>query len=151
VEARFVSRIAVIPDLNVENCSSEVETVYSLVEYVFPHRRLGGGFVCKQVAGSSTWSQHAYGKALDHTDADPDSYPDERTPQEFDWSLRMAREGYDLFPVHHVIGTQDRQQERQALASEGWIVRDYPGSGTHTWHCHYSCGPRDMTGTPGCA
>lgn len=133
------------------NTASATDNVVALCEAAFPQGAYGGTFVCKQISGSSSWSQHAYGKAYDHSCYDDN---DEAT----DWCVRMARENTKddiVFPVNQVIGSKGGKAGVAQNPDGDWIgpFEWNPGGAddSHEWHVHLSCGERQSSGTPACA
>lgn len=142
-------RCAVINVTAHNGCTDHTDTVIALCEYHNPGAAFGGAFVCKQVSGSSSWSQHAYGRAFDHS-----AYED--NDRDTDWCCRMARENRDgdiQLPVWQVLGSKGGKAGN--AGGGNWVgAFDWRAGGvddSHEWHVHLSCGKSEATGTPSCA
>lgn len=115
--------------------SPSVDIIAGTVFRRFPELQNWGIYACRRIAGSSTWSQHAYsgpdwrGNAID-VGGDPDLL--DRAAH---WLAELARKGY-------VPATQILWRYRSLLT--GTYVAD------HTNHFHASAVPL-RTGTPACA
>jgi hypothetical protein len=119
------------------------ELMSALLEYHLPTSVFSGIFVCKRISGSSNWSNHSWGDAVDRTASNTCPIGDI-----FDWSVRMTREG--LWQCEQVLGSRDGVQERELRKTLGiWRESVYGSGGSHTWHVHHSV--RMHTGTPPCA
>ena len=155
VDAKGSIRARVFDVKSHSGCSDHTDRVIALMETAFPAGAFGGAYVCKQVSGSSTWSQHAYGKAYDHSAYDAN---DRAT----DWALRMAREnrmrdGEEdiVFPAWQILGSKDGNAGNASNGDGDWIG-DFPWErggvdDSHEWHVHISSGKSKATGTPSCA
>ena len=148
-DPKGVVRCAVIDVATHNGCSDHTDTVIALCERHNKGAAFGGAFVCKQVSGSSTWSQHAYGAAFDHSAYDAND-------RDTDWCLRMARENRDgdiVFPVNQVLGSKNG---KAGNAGGGNWLGDFTWHNggvddSHEWHVHLSCGKSQKSGTPSCA
>lgn len=131
----------VIPDLS--GATSRAEMTHGLVRYRFPDIKFAGCFVCKQISGSSSYSDHAWGDAVDETE-NPGAgvHNDDVT----DWCIRMG--AADLMPIVQVLGSVNGKVVN-AEARNGWDIRPGGADDTHKWHVHMSNILHD--GTPPCA
>lgn len=102
----------------------------------FPRLESWGICNCRRVAGSSSWSQHAYCNAED-VHAAFNVMEDATT-----WLVRQAQSGLNL-PVAQAIFNR-----RVWEPSRGW--REYSGVSSHTDHIHISGSPM-REGLPDCA
>jgi hypothetical protein len=103
----------------------------------FPGHESWGIFNCRPIAGSRTWSQHAWGNAEDFSDAGV--------------AAEEAEEWFNAnrtrLPIAELIGRG--KTWTKARASEGWRALS-ASANQHTDHWHVS-GDTLMTGTPPCA
>lgn len=120
------------------NATDRANECWALYHRAWPTCAFGGIYSCRKVSGSSSYSAHAWGDAVDV------SYGP--VPLVFDWGRRMAAAGQ--LRVVQVIGTLDGKVERQAKAS-AWKVEPYSGNGSHLWHVHNTC--TNHSGVPPCA
>lgn len=98
-----------------------------------------GSQVCKRIAGTSTWSQHAYGNAIDLAFRIP-------LPVGFDMNRQDQLAGYLAANGRELAIATLIHRDRVWTPSEGW--HGYGGQ-YHT-HIHVDCLPQG-TGTPECA
>jgi hypothetical protein len=100
-----------------------------------------GVFNCKQIAGSSTFSQHSWGNAVDLMAA-PDDL--ERIAHNVvnQGTKKTKANGGDLLPVDRVI-----YKDREWRPDQGWFA--YMGE-PHTNHVHIDFRPA-LDGRPPCA
>jgi len=149
--AKGAVRIREIQIVHRSGCTDETDKVVALAEAGFPQGAYGGTYVCKQISGSSSWSQHAYGAAYDHSAYD-------QNDDAADWLARMARENRDgdiQLPVWQILGSRNGNVGSFQNGDDDWIG-DFPWSAggcdsSHEWHCHISAGKKKKTGTPSCA
>jgi hypothetical protein len=151
VEAKGAVRARVIDVPHRSGCTENTDKVVAILEAGFPAGVYGGTMVCKQISGSSSWSQHAYGRAYDHS-----CY--EKNDAGTDYAIRLARENREddiQLPVWQILGSRDG---RAGVADNGdgdWIG-DFGWSfggcdSSHEWHIHVSTGKSKASGTPSCA
>lgn len=151
VEAKGAVRVVVVDVVHRSGCTDETDKVVALMEAGFPPGVYGGTFVCKTVSGSSTYSQHAYGAAYDHS-----AY--EKNDEATDWTLRMVRENREddiVLPVWQVLGSKNGNAGNASNGDGDWIG-DFPWTAggvdsSHEWHVHVSTGKKKKSGTPSCA
>lgn len=98
-----------------------------------------GTKVCKRILGSSSWSQHAYGNAIDLAFAVP-------PPVGFDLKRQDALVNYlvahaDELAIYHAI-----HRNRAWTRGSGW---GFYGGVYHT-HVHIDCDPQGTGWPPGC-
>ena len=110
------------------NCSPKTSLNWSLASFTFPNARFGGGYVWKQVSGSSSWSDHAWGTAFDIS-----GY--EQNDDITSWFSRMAQEGQMDFD--YVLGSRDNETKVVQVNSRGEVSRS-SASDSHLWHNHQS-------------
>lgn len=111
------------------NITAPVAAIIAAVKAKFPDANIGGTYVCRNVAGSSTPSQHAWGNAVDITRS---STP--RMAALSAWAVAQARAG--RLPIAQVL----------------WWGKDQLHGGTvggHRDHVHLTGSPQ-MTGIPPC-
>lgn len=113
------------------------ETVNSLMAAFDPASEFAGIFVCKGIAGTSSYSDHAWGDAVDRSNGHNDAL--------FDWVVRMASEG--LMEVAYAIGSRDGKVV--SASSPTYKVEPGGGDDTHLWHVHVSVVKH--SGRPPCA
>lgn len=109
---------------------ASVQSVWSAVQARYPKARSAGMFQCRRIAGSSTWSQHAWGNAVDIVG--PTSLYMGRIAA---WLLAEARA--NRLPIAQVL----------------WQGKDLLSGGSvsgHYDHIHVSGRPM-FSGTPPCA
>lgn len=103
----------------------------------FPDHESWGIFNCRPIAGSASWSQHAWGNAEDFSNDGEASEEAER------WLFSNRTE----LPIAELIGR--RKIWTSARSSEGWRPLS-SGANQHLDHWHVS-GDALSTGTPPCA
>lgn len=103
----------------------------------FPSHESWGIYNCRPIAGSTSWSQHAWGNAEDFSDDGVASEVAER----WLWANR------NRLPISELIGR--RKVWSRARASEGWRALS-SSAHQHLDHWHVSAHGL-MTGTPPCA
>lgn len=131
-----------VPDLT--GGTARAETTHALVRTRFPDIKFAGCYVCKRIEGTSLWSDHAWGDAVDETENAPAGVHNDDVT---DWCVRMAKAG--LMPIAQVLGSANGKVVN-AEASTGWVVRPGGADDSHLWHVHMSC--RIHAGeTPPCA
>lgn len=138
---RVVIRGCGIPIPDLTGATGKAELAHGLTRYRFPDVLFGGSFVCKRISGSSSWSDHAWGDAVDWTE-NPSAGV--RNDDIFDWELRMASEG--LTPLELLIGSRDGTVVSAEAPSWNVVTG---GASSHEWHTHGSCVRH--TGVPPCA
>ena len=120
-------RVIAIPERS--GTTAETDKAIALCEAAYPAGAFGGAFVCKQISGSSSWSQHAYGRAYDHSAyAANDACTD--------WCLRMARENAEgdvLLPVNQVLGSQGGRVGNASGRRGPWTRARRPASIRRTY------------------
>lgn len=151
VDAKGAVRVRVVDIVHRSGCTDETDKVVALLEAGFPRGVYGGTYVCKQVSGSSSWSQHAYGAAYDHS-----AY--EENDEATDYALRMARENREddiVLPVWQILGSKNGNAGNASNGDGDWIGSfDWHAGGvddSHEWHVHVSTGKKKKTGAPACA
>lgn len=107
---------------------------------VFDRARDLGAFNCRKISGSSTWSQHAYGNALDigaPLSADAEG--------RLDWNGNPTTGlGYDVRYGDEILVWLRANRERFGLGTILWRVR------RHYDHLHVEGSPK-LRGLPPCA
>jgi len=126
----------VIPVTDYPGATPLAETTNALMRAAFPTTAFAGIFVCKITAGTSSWSDHAWGDAVDRSGGD--------TAALFSWCVRMARAG--LLGVELIIGPIRGVVHEASVPRFTMVVG---GDSSHLWHVHASC--RQHDGTPPCA
>lgn len=117
-----------VPYKVLSNCSPATSRAWSLTSFAFPNSRFAGGYVWKQVSGSASWSDHAWGTAFDITSgANNDAVTD--------WLARMAKEG--LIDFDYALGSRDNET-KVVQVSGGGSVSPSSASDSHLWHVHVS-------------
>lgn len=110
------------------NCSPSTVRAWSLTAFTFPNARFAGGYVWKQVSGSSSYSDHAWGTAFDISGfAQNDAITD--------WLSRMAKENLIVFD--YALGSRKNESEVVYVSSNG-DVRPSSASTSHLFHNHVS-------------
>lgn len=121
--------------VNLEDGSNAIDHIYAALRWTFKRTwRAGSPFACRRVAGTWTWSQHAWGNALDIFASRDRMYAISRF---------LARRAPRL-PVQQVI------YARQTWTSSASYWHYYGGSNPHYDHVHVTGFPY-RTGTPPCA
>jgi hypothetical protein len=147
VVIRAVVRTREVEVAELVGANPGVELVNALLEAAFPTSIFAGGFVCKRIDGSLSWSDHAWGDAGDRTQNEPKAPNDAIT----DWLARMAATGNAPLSAGYLLGSKDGKvvrAERRLVGS--WTLKPSSASSSHLWHVHYST--RDHGGArPPCA
>lgn len=136
-------RVQVFPVPDLPSVTYETRIVNAIWAAAWPASGFAGAHVCKHIAGTNQWSQHAYGRAIDRVQNPPAVTNDEQT----DWCLRMSREG--LWPVWQVLGSRNGSVIN--AEAPGFYTRAGGADTSHLWHVHLSTGRAAATGTPACA
>lgn len=113
-----------------DNCSPATSLAHSLVEHQFPHLSMSGAYSYRQVSGSSSWSDHAWGTAFDETEHPPDT-PNDKT---LDWVARMGRSG--CMNYDYALGSQNGHVVM--VSAPDFDVVPSGAASTHLWHVHTS-------------
>lgn len=129
-EALYVVRREVVKIDSISNCSPGTSLVHSLIHKQFPRIKLSGAYVYKQISGSSSWSDHAWGTAIDETESPPQPTNDET----LDWVSRMGQSG--LMDYDYALGSRNGRVV-QASAPDFRVVSS-SASSSHLWHVHIS-------------
>jgi hypothetical protein len=148
VVVRAVVRTREVEIAELVGANAGVEITNALLAAAFPTSIFAGGFVCKQIDGSSSWSDHAWGDAGDRTQNEPKAPNDALT----DWLARMAATGnVPIAPAGYLLGSKDgRVVEAKRRVVGSWALTPSSASSSHLWHVHYST--RDHNGArPPCA
>lgn len=125
IEPTIVVKFEVIKDLSI-SCNERAEVIHSLVHHQFPGCAFGGGFVCKQIEGSSAWSDHAWRDAVDES-----FY--EANDRGTDWVRRMASSRN--IECDYILGSRAGQVGMSSAPDFGWSPG---GPSSHEWHVHVS-------------
>jgi hypothetical protein len=129
----------------IDRATGDAELVHALIEYQFGAGiDFGGIYNCRRIDGSSSWSVHAWGDAVDETPNGRGITNDGLT----DWNCRMAREGDDMMPVVRILGSKNGH-EVECLGPGFYPSTFSSKSGSHLWHNHLEC--NFHYGTPPCA
>lgn len=112
------------------DCSPDTVLARSLIEAKFPDAIFAGGYVWKQISGTSDWSDHAWGTAIDEKESPPGVTNDEM----FDWCVRMALSGCMKFD--YIIGS--RKGNVVISSAPDYDVVPSSASSSHLWHIHVS-------------
>lgn len=101
----------------------------SLIEHQFGDKvTYAGCYVYKQIAGSTSWSDHAYGDAIDET------FGSALNDAGFDWVVRMARA--KEFDFDYALGSKDGKVV--SASAPDYDVHPSSAASTHLWHVHIS-------------
>ena len=120
-----------VPLVPLANCTKDTEALHSLVHYQFPLAIHSGGFYYRQIAGSTAWSDHAWGTAIDESQAAAKGFFNDET---FDWEARMAQTG-NINP-DYILGSKDGEVV-QCVAPD-YRVEPSSAASSHLWHVHTS-------------
>lgn len=118
-----------IPDCPVSGATAGIKSLWDATYRAYLDLGPGfefvymGGFVCRRIDGSSTWSQHAFSNA-------------------FDFRIRKAGAAADSIDTEATTKVVNKVKDQAAEAL--WLV-----SG-HFYHAHMTGSPKRF-GTPGCA
>lgn len=116
----------------IPTASSSPDTVLtrSLIEHQFPRIRYAGGYVYRTVKDSASWSDHAWGTAIDETENPPDPTNDET----LDWLSRMGKAR--CLDFDYALGSRDG--EVVVAAAPDYDVEPSTAADSHLWHNHIS-------------
>ncbi len=120
-----------VPIVPLANCSKDTEELHSLIHYQFDKAIHSGGFLFRQVSGSTAWSDHAWGTAIDESQNTEKGVTNDEV---FDWQARMAQSG-NINP-DYILGSRDGKVV-QAVAPD-YEVEPSSAASSHLWHCHTS-------------
>ena len=124
-----IVRFEPVPIIDLRNCSPKTIENHSLLEYQFPGVVHSGGYLFRQISGSSEWSDHAWGTATD--DSQSATTPNDRVT---DWCARMARAG--LMDFDHLYGSRDGKVVR--VVAPDFDIEPSSAAASHLWHVHIS-------------
>lgn len=133
-----VRKVAVAPPVAAPTVGSEaLRGIHAAYFKEFPDHESWGIFNCRPIAGSSSWSQHAWGNAEDFSDGGVAAPEAER------WFNRNKT----ALPIAELIGRG--RIWTKARSSEGFRSLS---SSTHQHHDHWHVSADPLgTGTPPCA
>lgn len=117
--------------------SEALKVIHTAYFQRFPTHESWGIYNCRAIAGSTSWSQHAWGNAEDFSEDGVASEEAER------WLFANRTK----LPISELIGR--RRVWSRARASEGWRALS-SGAHQHLDHWHVSADPLS-TGSPPCA
>lgn len=123
------------------HCSPATERVHSLFRHQWPDSIFSGGFLYRQVDGSTAWSDHAWGTALDESQNEKKGVRNDET---FDWIARMGREG--CVEYDYALGSRDGKV--MAASAPGYDPRPSSAASSHLWHVHISVVDHDGAKPP---
>lgn len=124
-------RKRIVPLLPMDHCTQETIVMHSLVHARFPDVIHSGGFLYRQIDGSTAWSDHAWGTATDESKNDAAGQTNDET---FDWLVRMAQSGnmdYD-----YALGSSNGNVVQ--CSAPDYRVEPSSAASSHLWHCHIS-------------
>ena len=104
--------------------------IHSLIQHQFPAAVFAGGFVCKVIAGTTQWSDHAHHDAVDETQQVPKVPNDVIT----EWLSRMGKARCVDFD--YLLGS--RNGEVVIVAAPDYDIEPSGASDSHLWHNHIS-------------
>lgn len=140
-EVKAEMKIERVELVDLRNAHRDVEVTWSLMHHAHPNVLFAGAFVFKQVAGTSSWSDHAWGDAVDGTPRGEGVNNDQFT----DWCVRMAKTGN--MPVHGYFVGSKGGRVHSAKAPRFRLVRG-GGDDSHEWHVHASIVDHDGAKPP---
>jgi hypothetical protein len=127
--------IKVYKIIDLANTTTAIDKVYTALKWNFTDWGFIGTFSCRRIAGSSSWSQHAWGNAIDFTGSTS------KMNAMTSWLAQKASSGQ--LPISQII------HNRQVWTPMyGWMY--YSGIDPHYTHVHVSGLPY-LYGTPPCA
>jgi len=134
-----IRKIEVEPPVTVSASvgSDPLKLIHAAYFERFPGHESWGIYNCRPIAGSTSWSQHAWGNAEDFSEAGVASEDAER------WLFANR----NRLPISELIGR--RRVWSSARASEGWRALS-SSAHQHLDHWHVTAHPL-MTGSPPCA
>lgn len=115
------------------HCTPATNLAHALVNAQFPDVIDSGAFLYRQIDGSSAWSDHAWGTALDESQ-NVKAKPPVLNDAVFDWVARMGRSGdmeYD-----YALGS--RQGDVMQVTAPDFNVEPSGAASSHLWHVHIS-------------
>lgn len=126
----FVVRFESVAEQHIPNCSARTILNHSLIEHQW-RVLFGGGYVYRQIAGSSSWSDHAWGTAIDETENPSQGA---RNDDVFDWCRRMGAAG--CMQYDYALGS--RNGRVVTCGAPHYEVEPSSAASTHLWHVHMS-------------
>lgn len=124
-----------VDPLDLSNCTETCEVIIFWLRETYPTHLNFGWYNCRRVAGSTTWSQHAWGNAYDAGG----TLNLVRTMG----NALVAQAKRGALPIAQVIFDHQVWEPDTGL-------RPYNGVDPHTGHVHITARPQ-MPGTPPCA
>lgn len=129
VEVVAVVKFERVPYIDLPHCSRSTSVDWSLTSYHFGKNVvLSGAFYYRQIAGSTDWSDHAWGTATDNS---PKGISNDTL---FDWKVRMYRER--CMDCDYVLGSL--KGEVKSASAPDFDIRPSGAAVSHTWHVHSS-------------
>lgn len=122
-------RLEVVPIIELAHCSPQTLLEHSLIEYQFPKAIHSGGFLFRQIDGSTAWSDHAWGEATD--DSASDGAPNDKT---LDWVSRMGKAREMHFD--YALGSRDGKVVQ--VTAPSYDIEPSGAASSHLWHVHIS-------------
>jgi hypothetical protein len=131
IEVKAVVKVERVRYHELENASPDTCVTWSLIAHQFPNVVYAGAYVWKEVLGTSSWSDHAWGTAVDGTPRGKGATNDSL----FDWQCRMGKTGN--LPVHgYILGSKGGKVKR--ANAPGFRALPSAASTSHLWHNHDS-------------
>lgn len=127
---KLVTKREVVKLIPTPNCSRLVVLGRSLIEHQFPKVIFAGGYLYRQIDGSTSWSDHAWGDAIDESANPPEPTNDET----FDWVTRMAKS--NNLDYDYALGSKNGKVVTSGAPD--FNVQSSSASTTHLWHVHIS-------------
>lgn len=129
-EPAIGARYERVEKIETPNCSPDTVLNRSLIAHQFPHARYAGGYVYRTVKDSESWSDHAWGTAIDDSENPPDPTNDELT----DWCARMGRAGCMHFD--YLLGSEHGKVVQ--VSAPDYAAEPSTAASSHLWHVHMS-------------
>jgi hypothetical protein len=131
VEVAAVVKVEHVRYIELPNSSPDTCVTWSLIHHQYPNVIMAGAYFYRQVDGSDSWSDHAWGTALDGTPRGKGATNDSL----YDWQVRMGKTGN--LPVHgYILGSKGGKVKR--ANAPGFRSLPSSASTSHLWHNHDS-------------
>lgn len=133
-DAQIVVRHERVRRLALENTSPATIVLHSLIAHQFPKLKMAGAYLFRQISGSSDWSDHAWGTAIDESAAGVGNEV-ETNAETTDWLSRMGKSRCCSFD--YALGCS-RGGQVVSVAAPDYDIEPSGAAASHKWHAHIS-------------
>lgn len=131
ISPKFVASHESVTLIPTDRCGRGTILVRSLIEHQFPHIIFAGGYVYKLIEGTTDWSDHAWGDAIDETENPGAGVHNDEV---FDWITRMGKAG--CMDFDYALGSS--KGKIVTSGAPDYSVSPSSAASSHEWHVHIS-------------